>query len=211
MTTLSEMTEPSNGVVCDFVDHVMPHLTPYESALYLLLLRHSLLQSNSSQVRIGKNRVGELVGKSSRGSAAISFAQVTDVVKGLEKKGCIRVGDTSREGTLYTVLLPREIPFVREALAVPVPSEEDYFTDPEKRRILFERDKWTCQYCGEDVTKENASLDHYVPQSKGGGHSKENLRTCCLVCNSIKSGKSFEEAAPLILKSVQERRRRTGK
>ena len=205
-----DMTERSKGIVCDFVDYVMPHLTPYESALYLLLLRHSLLHNNSAQIRIGKKRVAALVGTSSRGSAAISFAQVTEVLKGLDQKGCVRIGDTSRDGTLYTVLEPRDIPFVKEALALPISSEDDYFTNPEKRRLVFDRDKWTCQYCGETVTEKNASLDHYVPQSKDGDHSKGNLRTCCLVCNSIKSGKSFEEAAPLILKSIQERRQRKG-
>ncbi len=204
------MTEPSNGIVCDFVDYVMPHLTPYESALYLLLLRRSYLDNDSRQIRIGKGRAAELVGTSSRGSAAISFAQMTDMVKGLEQKGCITVGDTSRDGTLYTVVEPREIPFVKEALAGPVASDMDYFTNPEKRLLLFERDKWTCQYCGETVTEKNASLDHYIPQSAGGDHSKENLRTCCLVCNSIKSRKSYEEAAPLILKNIQERRQRKG-
>ncbi|MGH7236937.1 MAG: HNH endonuclease [Candidatus Saccharimonadales bacterium] len=61
-------------------------------------------------------------------------------------------------------------------------------------------------YCGEKVTAENATLDHLVPQYKGGKHTKENLKTSCLMCNSIKSGKTYEEAAPLLLKSIQERR-----
>jgi len=49
---------------------------------------------------------------------------------------------------------------------------------------------------------------HYIPQRDKGKNTKENLRTCCFVCNSIKSGKSIEEAAPHILKSIQERKRR---
>jgi hypothetical protein len=202
------MTEDPKNLICDFVDLVMPSLTPYESSFYVLFLRLSFFDNNSFQVRIGKRSVAEQVGKSARGGANISFYQVTDVFKSLEEKGCIVIGNTTREGTLYTVLPPREIPFVKEKLAVPAPADDDYFTDPDKRRSLFERDKWTCQYCGEIVSSDNATLDHYIPQSKGGNHSKENLRTCCLVCNSIKSGKSFEEAAPLILKSMQERRQR---
>jgi len=61
------------------------------------------------------------------------------------------------------------------------------------------------QYCGEKVTPENATLDHFIPQSKGGKHSKDNLKTCCLICNGIKAGKTSEEAAPFLLKSIQER------
>ena len=205
------MAEDTNDIICDFVDHVMPDLTPYESSLYLLLLRLSFFVNNSFQVRVGKKRVTEKLGKSSRAAAKISFAQVTEVLKGLEKKGCITIGDTTREGTLYKVLAPRDIPFVKEKMVVPAPADDDYFTEPDKRRSLFERDKWTCQYCGEIVSSDNATLDHYIPQSKGGNHSKENLRTCCLVCNSIKSGKSFEEAAPLILESMQVRRQRRKK
>ena len=202
------MIENPIDIVLDFVDYVMPDLTPYESSLYLLLLRLSVLHDGSCDIRIGKRGVAEQVGRSSRADAPISYAQVTDVVKGLEEKGCLSVGDTTREGTLYTVLLPRNIAFVKEKMATPSPSEDDYFNDPDKRNALFERDRWNCQYCGEKVTRNNATLDHYVPQSKNGNHSKENLRTCCLLCNSIKSGKSFEDAAPLILKSMAERRHR---
>ena len=117
---------------------------------------------------------------------------------------------STREGTLYTILLPRDVPLVRERLAAITPPDdtEDYFTDPQKRLVLFERDKWVCQYCGEKVTKDNATLDHYIPQSQGGTHAMANLRTACLVCNGVKSGKSFEEAAPFILRSIQERRER---
>jgi len=202
------MTDDSKDIICDFVDLVMPDLTPYESSLYLLLLRLSFFANTYLQVRVGKKRVAMLLGKSARAAATISFAQVTEVFKGLEEKGCITIGDTMREGTLYTIVTPREIPFVKEKLAAPAPIDDNYFTIPENRRILFERDEWTCQYCGGTLSTDNATLDHYIPQSKGGSHSKENLRTCCFVCNAIKSGKSFEEAAPFLLKSMQERRQR---
>ncbi|HLC55069.1 MAG TPA: HNH endonuclease [Candidatus Nanoarchaeia archaeon] len=87
--------------------------------------------------------------------------------------------------------------------------EYDYFNDPIKRQELFERDKWKCDYCGEEVTKDNATLDHLIPQSKGGKNTKDNLKTSCLLCNSIKSGKTYEEAAHHLLKSISERKKRT--
>ncbi len=205
---VAHVAEDVRGLLCDLVDLVMPGLTPYESALYLLLLRMSFLRDNSDTVRIGKKRVLERLGRSSRAAAGISFAQVTEVFRSLELKGCIVVGDTTREGTLYQVLAPREVPFVVEKLASSFSTDDEHFTNPEKRLSLFARDDWTCQYCGERVTHENATLDHYVPQSRGGSHVKENLRTCCGACAAIKSGKSFEEAAPLILKNMHERRQR---
>jgi hypothetical protein len=206
------MTDNTQQLIQDFVDYLMPALTPYESSLYVLLLRLTFLKDGSNQVRIGKRTISERFGTGSQG-AEISFAHVTKVLKNLENKGCIIIGDTVRDGTMYTLIQPRDIPLVKKKIVAttPIDQEEDFFTNPEKRSKIFERDNWTCQYCGDKVTNDNASIDHYVPQSKGGNHSKANLRTCCFVCNSIKSGKSFEEAAPFILKSIQERKQRQNK
>ena len=200
------------SIITNFVDFLLPELTPYETSLYLYLLRNSLLQNNSEKIRIGKRTMAKGYGKGSRG-AKTNYEHMTKVISGLEEKGCLSIGDTTREGTEYAINLPHNIPIVKEKIAnkKPEAKEEDFFTEPQKRKILFERDNWTCQYCGEKVTKDNATLDHYVPESKGGKHTKENLRTCCLLCNAIKSGKTFEEAAPHILKSIQERRERKNK
>ena len=205
------MSEKIEDLVCDFVDYLMPELTPYETSLYLFLLRNCILRDGSQQIRIGKRTMAQGYGTGSRG-VKTNYAHMTKVIKGLEQKGCVAIGDTTRGGTLYMVVLPRDVPMVKERIAsLALPDEdEDYFTDPQRRLTLFERDDWTCQYCGEKVTRDNATLDHYIPQSNGGTHAKANLRTCCLICNGIKSGKSFDEAAPFILKSVQERRQRSG-
>ncbi len=206
------MTDDFKKIFCDIVDLLMPELTPYESSMYMLLLRRSFLDNNLN-VRIGKRTLAENLGKSSRAEAKISFYQITDVLNSLEKKGCVIFGDTNREGTLYTIIPPMEIPLIKEKITNlnPLKDIDDYFNIPEKRNELFERDKWICQYCGDKVNEGNATLDHFIPQSKGGSHSKDNLRTCCLLCNSIKSGKSYEEAAPLLLKSIQERKQRLSK
>lgn len=200
-------------IIIDYVDFLLPELTPYEASLYLFILRNTFLKNGSQKMRIGKRTMAQGYGRGSRG-VKTNYAHMTKIINGLEKKDCLEIGDTTREGTEYTIRLPRDIPLVHEKLATiqsPKKKEEDYFTDPQKRTLIFERDNWLCQYCGEKVTKENATLDHYIPQSKGGKNTKENLRTCCFVCNGIKSGKSFEEAAPHILISIQERRKRINK
>jgi hypothetical protein len=206
------MIENIMKLICDFIDYLMPELTPYETSLYLYLLRQSVFKDGSLQVRIGKRKIAAGYGTGSRG-VKTNYSHITEVINRLERKGCITIGDTTREGTFYNVVLPHDIPLVQDKIAalLPAEKEEDYFTDQQKRLLVFERDNWICQYCGDKVTRENATLDHYIPQSKGGTHSKDNLRTCCLVCNGIKSGKSFEEAALFILISVQERRQRLQK
>jgi hypothetical protein len=193
-------------IIEQFVDFLMPELTPYEAAMYLFLLRNSYIKNNSTELRIGKRTIAEKWAKGSRGEKT-TYAHVSKLLKGLEEKGCVKIGDINREGTLYVILLPEEIPIVQEKVSVIQDvKEEDYFTDPHRRKEIFERDKWICHYCGEEVTEKNATLDHLVPQSKGGKHTKDNLKTCCLVCNAIKSGKTYEEAAPFLLKNIRERK-----
>ncbi|PIR67716.1 hypothetical protein COU50_01615 [bacterium CG10_big_fil_rev_8_21_14_0_10_33_18] len=193
-----------------FVDFLLPTLTPYEAGLYIFFLRNSYIKNNAPEIRIGKRTIADNLG-ASRGEKT-NYAHVTKLVDGLEEKGCVKIGDTNRDGTLYTIFLPEEIPSVKEKLSIVAdPVEEDYFTNQEKRKEIFERDKYICHYCGEKVTPENATLDHLIPQHKDGKHTKENLKTSCLICNSIKSGKTYEEAAPFLLKSIQERRQKAEK
>ena len=177
-----------------------------------IVLKTSFLRNGTTEVRVGKRTIAAGYGKGFRGEKT-SYAHVSKLLRGLEQNGCIKVGDTNIYGTLYRVTLPKDIPLVAEKIAGAFPqvSEANYFTDANKRRELFERDKWICQYCGEKVNQQNATLDHFIPKSKEGDDSKDNLRTCCLICNGIKSGKTYEEAAPLLLKSIQERKARLNK
>lgn len=99
------------------------------------------------------------------------------------------------------------MPAVREVIATSQPPEQqpDYFTDAALRAELMDRDKWICRYCGEAVTTATATLDHIVPQSLGGPNTPDNLTTACLTCNAIKSGRTYEEAAPDILAALDRR------
>lgn len=56
---------------------------------------------------------------------------------------------------------------------------------------IFQRDKFTCQYCGrtKDGDKVKLELDHIVPVSKGGTDEINNLTTSCRDCNQGKSNK----------------------
>ena len=70
------------------------------------------------------------------------------------------------------------------------------------RREIHERDNFSCAYCGrkegEYVVGETArdailSVDHVIPQSRGGDSSPRNLVTCCLSCNNHKSDRTPDE------------------
>ncbi len=51
---------------------------------------------------------------------------------------------------------------------------------------VFLRDLYTCQYCGTDVNKKTATLDHVLPVSHGGKSVFENSVTACSPCNARK-------------------------
>jgi uncharacterized protein YdaU (DUF1376 family) len=56
---------------------------------------------------------------------------------------------------------------------------------PALRLSVFQRDSFTCQYCGEvDVELE---CDHVHPLSRGGSSHLDNLATACRPCNRSKS------------------------
>ena len=51
---------------------------------------------------------------------------------------------------------------------------------------VFLRDGYTCQYCGDDVSRKTATLDHVLPTSHGGKTTFENTTTACGPCNANK-------------------------
>ena len=72
------------------------------------------------------------------------------------------------------------------------------------RRNIFERDKNTCQYCGQRMPKTELTLDHVVPRSRGGIDSWDNLVLACMPCNVRKGSRTPEEAyMPLIQRPVK--------
>ena len=66
------------------------------------------------------------------------------------------------------------------------PSKNPNFT----RFNVFLRDKFMCQYCG---SKEDLTFDHFVPRSKGGLTTWNNVITACSSCNLKKSNKLHQD------------------
>lgn len=59
---------------------------------------------------------------------------------------------------------------------------------------IFLRDSHTCQYCGKMDVHNKLTLDHILPQSRGGKSVWENLVTCCRRCNTKKRDHTPKEA-----------------
>jgi 5-methylcytosine-specific restriction endonuclease McrA len=59
-----------------------------------------------------------------------------------------------------------------------------------KKNVLI-RDQHTCQYCG---IKNASTIDHIIPQSKGGQNTWENTVACCVKCNTKKADVSLAKS-----------------
>ncbi len=87
-----------------------------------------------------------------------------------------------------------------------LPSREVSFS----RKNLFERDKYTCQYCGEKpqnrrvalkwMEEKALNLDHVVPRSRGGKTTWSNIVSACYKCNTKKGNKLLKEIGWKLIK-----------
>jgi 5-methylcytosine-specific restriction endonuclease McrA len=54
------------------------------------------------------------------------------------------------------------------------------------RRNIYVRDRFRCQYCGDSPGRDQLTIDHVVPRSKGGRSTWNNVVVACVQCNSEK-------------------------
>ena len=84
-------------------------------------------------------------------------------------------------------------------LVVPWPSIvrlRAYVSVPYKRILLtrkniLRRDRHHCQYCG---SRDQLTIDHIYPKSRGGQDTWENLVAACVPCNNRKGSRTPVEA-----------------
>lgn len=69
------------------------------------------------------------------------------------------------------------------------------------KTLLYKRDNGRCQYCNKSIKKLEATLDHVIPKSRGGGNSWTNLVISCYSCNNSKGNKTPSEAGMRLLKA----------
>ncbi|MCR4392925.1 MAG: HNH endonuclease [Dehalococcoidales bacterium] len=67
------------------------------------------------------------------------------------------------------------------------------------RMEIFNRDHYTCQYCGKQ--SQQLTIDHVIPRHQGGKHTWENLVSACAACNRKKAGRTPEQAHMKLLKT----------
>ena len=185
---------------------------PYEATIYWYLFRNSIISNGQQYLRVGNSKLRTDVVKPSSGNKKasgefvdkIADSTIRKTLLSLQEKNILEcVGDTNREGTLYKICIPDEIPLCQEAMKkatvkettpINLKKELDYYNVPENRLKVFERDEYKCHYCKKQLTRFSATLDHIQPISKGGDHSFDNLVISCLHCNSERGNRPIMDA-----------------
>jgi hypothetical protein len=72
-----------------------------------------------------------------------------------------------------------------------IASEEQIRREKEKARQLRKTQWWrnrihegVCHYCRSEVGRDQLTMDHVVPLSRGGKSRKGNVVACCKACNA---------------------------
>jgi hypothetical protein len=184
-------------IIQQIVDDLQPQLSPYDAAFYWFLFRHSIARDGDPHLRVSNRQLRTAVVKSSYSQLEenpVSFGKVQETLRALESIGAIRKdGEPNRDGTLYRVLIPDEIEACRKYRAERLAAEPELkfprsSADDEGlqqiRIKVYERDGYLCHYCGKQLTRLTATLDHVEPIAEGGDNSIDNLVTACLDCNA---------------------------
>lgn len=69
-----------------------------------------------------------------------------------------------------------------------------------RKKVLFNRDNWQCQYCGTRLDWSSVTIDHVTPKSRGGTTCWKNCVAACKKCNSKKGSRSLSETELVLRK-----------
>ena len=99
-------------------------------------------------------------------------------------------------GFIHSITATFPLPSViRLAYLIKRPYREKKLT----RLEVFNRDRYTCQYCGKETRQ--LTLDHIIPRHRGGQHTWENVVSACVPCNRRKAGRTPKEARMRLIRS----------
>ena len=182
-------------VFAQFQDHLAPRLDVYEQAIYLYLLRHTHLEGKREAVIGFKSARKKMAFGIGKAGTPPSEGVIYEKLRGLEQKNCVKVLNSERAGTRIEVFLPSEMPgLILSAIQAPEISleEQDFFSPPENRKLILEREKWRCFYCLTKLDENNHVIEHVVSRPEGN-NSYRNVVAACRRCNNRKDSLLAED------------------
>lgn len=91
----------------------------------------------------------------------------------------------------FSLLVPQVIVLTRYSRR---PPQEVKFS----RRNICVRDDYRCQYCGTVPMRDELTIDHVIPLSRGGKTTWDNVTVACIRCNTRKGNRTPEESGMLL-------------
>lgn len=184
-------------IVVDVEDRLVPrlHLRPMERMLYYHLLRHSLL--------VGKRSIRVTYSRLSKGMKFHKCTIATGL-RGLLRKGCVRVPDWNKQGVLIEVNSPAKVSTKCEVFDDGIDEviprtrsgsgRSDFRARSRVLRVVLRRKQNNlCFYCFRRLVKRTTQLDHVVPTFTGGDNNPENFVAACASCNQTKGRLTAED------------------
>lgn len=111
------------------------------------------------------------------------FLKKAELVSDLAAKQIRSVGAAFQYPSIIRLYRYVQIPYKKVALS---------------RVNVYKRDAYRCQYCS---SRDDLTLDHILPRSRGGKDTWTNLVTACQKCNTMKGDRTPAEAdMPLLMK-----------
>jgi 5-methylcytosine-specific restriction endonuclease McrA len=68
------------------------------------------------------------------------------------------------------------------------------------RRNIYLRDRNQCQYCGAKPPREEMTIDHVIPRSRGGKTTWENVVLACSTCNARKGSRLLHQCGMKLIR-----------
>jgi len=180
--------------------YMSPRIKATNIATYHAMFYLSYLKKGKGTFSLPWTEIGSLCGNERNTGIITKNEAIRERTKILVEYGCIII-NTNRTGINdFKVILPSNIPFVKEAIEkektnvnpCETLSNIDCYNNQNRKLKLLKRDGYKCQYCLASVNDETYFLDHIKPRSKNGSNYKDNLITSCKICNSNKSDTDVE-------------------
>jgi hypothetical protein len=182
-------------VLKDIQDHLAPRMDTYEQAIYLYLFRHSRLIGLEETVvgfKSARRRLACGIGEKGK---PMSEKTAYEKLQSLQRKGCIVILDSTRDGRKIRLNLPSEIPGVVVAADSPRLSDidtEDFFEIEENRNRILTREGYQCFYCLRLLSDENYVIEHIVSRPLGD-NGYRNVVAACRQCNNRKGSSTADD------------------
>ena len=144
--------------------------------------------------------------------ADISFHVTVHFQNGVTIEKQVPLSKAYKLSSKSNVIIPTdteivEIKGVNGSIVIPVNmtfvvniSPDFRHVDSVSRYMLYTRAHGRCAYCGKELKKTEATIDHIIPVSQGGETSWENIALSCSKCNCKKDNRNPKQAnMPLLI------------